>query len=561
MVATTPPASATLVEPATPDGAYSDLGGGRQRAMAVRRPLPPECDGAARGARSSLRCPCNDLGTRCYPRLNDQPRARPRARLSGRAVRAHATPSAPGLRRPPGRAAAVRRDPARRLGRPRRRDPWATPFSSWAFHRAWWDAYGANAHEQTLDRPRPRPTPSRAASRSCRSCTATRSSRPTPLTAPTIRHGDALRADAGRRRPRRRLLRRLVPRRLRDDPRRARRPAGRRRGRRRPSRADAAPPIRTRRRGTSSTCAGCAAATRPPTRSPRPSGAREMREGWTLNVEREDVCPVVDAARRARLRRLPRDARQEGAPRDPAQGPPRRGGGRGRARRLDRPARRPRGLHRPPPDASWGDRRPVPADTRRRPEPGVRPPAVRAVRRRRARCRLAFLTVGGRRDRGRASTSRPADALLYYNAGVDPDARELSPGVVLVDALRPARARARHRAGSTSCAATSRTSTSGARSTSRSSGLAGAATKPTADGRARRAWRPLPRRRSSGRACPAPRAHPRRRGPRDRHERRRPGAPLQPRHPHRPRRATTSRVVVAVGRAAPCASSSGPGSP
>jgi len=28
--------------------------------------------------------------------------------------------------------------------------PWATPFSRWAVHRAWWDAYGANAHEQTL---------------------------------------------------------------------------------------------------------------------------------------------------------------------------------------------------------------------------------------------------------------------------------------------------------------------------------------------------------------------------------------------------------------------------
>ena len=28
--------------------------------------------------------------------------------------------------------------------------PWSTPFSTWAFHRAWWDAYGANAHEETL---------------------------------------------------------------------------------------------------------------------------------------------------------------------------------------------------------------------------------------------------------------------------------------------------------------------------------------------------------------------------------------------------------------------------
>jgi hypothetical protein len=29
-------------------------------------------------------------------------------------------------------------------------NPWATPFSSWPFHRAWWDAFGANAHEETV---------------------------------------------------------------------------------------------------------------------------------------------------------------------------------------------------------------------------------------------------------------------------------------------------------------------------------------------------------------------------------------------------------------------------
>ena len=28
--------------------------------------------------------------------------------------------------------------------------PWATPFARWAVHRAWWDAYGTNAHEQTI---------------------------------------------------------------------------------------------------------------------------------------------------------------------------------------------------------------------------------------------------------------------------------------------------------------------------------------------------------------------------------------------------------------------------
>jgi len=30
------------------------------------------------------------------------------------------------------------------------RTPWATPFARWSFHRAWWDAYGANAHDETL---------------------------------------------------------------------------------------------------------------------------------------------------------------------------------------------------------------------------------------------------------------------------------------------------------------------------------------------------------------------------------------------------------------------------
>jgi CelD/BcsL family acetyltransferase involved in cellulose biosynthesis len=29
-------------------------------------------------------------------------------------------------------------------------NPWATPFSGWAFQRAWWDAYGADAHDETV---------------------------------------------------------------------------------------------------------------------------------------------------------------------------------------------------------------------------------------------------------------------------------------------------------------------------------------------------------------------------------------------------------------------------
>ena len=30
------------------------------------------------------------------------------------------------------------------------RTAYATVFSRWAFHRAWWDGYGASAHEETL---------------------------------------------------------------------------------------------------------------------------------------------------------------------------------------------------------------------------------------------------------------------------------------------------------------------------------------------------------------------------------------------------------------------------
>ena len=45
---------------------------------------------------------------------------------------------------------------------------------------------------------------------------------------------------------------------------------------------------------------------------------------------------------------------------------------------------------------------------------------------------LSFLTVGDRRiAAGDPSRDAPTPG-LYYNAGVDPDARDLSPGVVLI---------------------------------------------------------------------------------------------------------------------------------
>ena len=47
--------------------------------------------------------------------------------------------------------------------------------------------------------------------------------------------------------------------------------------------------------------------------------------------------------------------------------------------------------------------------------------------------RLAFLTVGGRRIAAGIHFEW-GDRILYYNAGVDPDARDLSPGVLMVHA-------------------------------------------------------------------------------------------------------------------------------
>ena len=129
--------------------------------------------------------------------------------------------------------------------------------------------------------------------------------------------------------------------------------------------------------GTSSTSAGSAAATR---RRGAGGRARGRRDRQRLDPQRRarGRVPGRDVAGRPRHRRVPLDPRQEGTPRDPAQGPSGRGRRRGPARGFGRPARRPRRLHRPAPEA-LGRGRPVPADRRRRPEPGVLPPDVRAL--------------------------------------------------------------------------------------------------------------------------------------------------------------------------------------
>ena len=72
-----------------------------------------------------------------------------------------AEPACPGSVKPPSRpvsepapayaeARAFDSVPQATWDRLAARNPWSTPFSAWAFHRAWWDAYGDNAHGQTL---------------------------------------------------------------------------------------------------------------------------------------------------------------------------------------------------------------------------------------------------------------------------------------------------------------------------------------------------------------------------------------------------------------------------
>ena len=179
-------------------------------------------------------------------------------------------------------------DRARGLGRTRGADAVGDAFSSWAFHRAWWDAYAANAHEETLavvpaDAP-PGADPVAIV----------------PAHAPprggalgrAHAHADAPRAgpraDPGRADGQGRLLRSLLPRRLRDDPRGSGRPAGRRRSRPPPTWRVRTPDewdvVDLRRLRCADPAGDHLAAA---------LGALEMANAWTLNVEREDVCPVV----------------------------------------------------------------------------------------------------------------------------------------------------------------------------------------------------------------------------------------------------------------------------
>jgi CelD/BcsL family acetyltransferase involved in cellulose biosynthesis len=307
------------------------------------------------------------------------------------------------------------------------RNPSATPFSEWSFHRAWWDAYGENAHEQTLvvvpaDAPtdgRAEPVaivplmhrhevePSDAATH-----TTMRHGTDTELTpvapdATAIFFGASYHADYAT------IL--VAP-------------------------ADAAKVSVALADYLASPAAGAWDAVdlrRLRCGDPIAEelaaalGAAEIANGWTLNVEREDVCPVVTLPdglgledflstlgkkERHEIRRKVRRASAAGEIRLDDSADP--------LTDLDAFI----DLHQ----KRWG-------------EMGLFPPTIggsqsRTLFRRMFELwgtdgpiRLTFLTVGGRRIAAGIHFETP-DGYLYYNAGVDPDARDLSPGVVMVHA-------------------------------------------------------------------------------------------------------------------------------
>ncbi len=160
-------------------------------------------------------------------------------------------------------------------------------------------------------------------------------------------------------------------------------------------------------------------------------GALEMGEGWTLNVEREDVCPVVtfapDADPESYLATLGKKERHE------IRRKVRRAEASGEVVMVD--STDPLAdldafidLHQ----KRWGVDGLFP-DTRGGEQSRVLFRRLFELFGADGPLRLTFLSVGGRRIAAGVHFET-ADALLYYNAGVDPDARDLSPGVVMINA-------------------------------------------------------------------------------------------------------------------------------
>jgi CelD/BcsL family acetyltransferase involved in cellulose biosynthesis len=328
-------------------------------------------------------------------------------------------------------------------------NPYATPFSTWAFHRAWWDAYGANAHDQTVvivdpsaadpDRPiaiaplmdRHVIEPSDAETHTMLRHADTLPLTPVAATACAVYFGASYHADyatlLAHPNDMARAAAALVDALARD----AVAPT--------PNPDDTthldpwgAIDLRRLRQADPATDALATA-----------FGSREIAEGWTLNVEREDVCPVI---------RIPEGADFDGLLATL---------GKKERHEIRRKVRRAESvgpielvestdpvadldafidLHQ----AKWGDRGlfpPTPGGDQSRRfvrrlfelfgEATADPAAVAAGH---PTVHLGFLTVAGKRIAA-GIHFETGGSVMYYNAGVDPEARELSPGVVLLERL------------------------------------------------------------------------------------------------------------------------------
>jgi CelD/BcsL family acetyltransferase involved in cellulose biosynthesis len=305
------------------------------------------------------------------------------------------------------------------------RTPGATPFSSWAFHRAWWDAYSANAHEETLavvaaDAPpgaapvaivplmhRHEVEPSDALTHTRMRHGRDLALTPVPPTATAVFFGASYHADYAT------ILADPA-----DLPAVAAATADYLAG---PD-ADDWDVVDLRRLRCADPAGDHLAAA---------LGALEMANAWTMNVEREDVCPVVTFPEgidmEGFLSTLGKKERHE------IRRKVRRAQAVGEVRLED--SSRPLDdletfivLHQ----KRWGD-------------DGLFPPTQGGAQSRvfirrlfelfgpDGPLRLTFLTVGGRCVAS-GIHFETADSLLYYNAGVDPDARDLSPGVLMIHA-------------------------------------------------------------------------------------------------------------------------------
>ena len=310
------------------------------------------------------------------------------------------------------------------------RNQWATPFSRWAFHRAWWDAYGAGAHDQTMIvvdpevGPDAEPIgivplmhrhevePADGSTQTTLRHGSTVELTPVPPTAKAVFFGASYHADYAT------VL--TGPTEL---PAVAEALADALAG---PLGTDAEHPepwdvVDLRRlRCADPTAEELAVA----------FGRHEATDGWTLNLEREDVCPVATIPAGVGglddfLATLGKKERHE----------------------IRRKLRRAEGVGEialaPSADPladldvfidlhqrKWGDRGLFP------PTPGGH--ASRVFIRRLFEnfgadgpARLCFLTIGGRRVAA-GITFEEGDTVAYYNAGVDPAARDLSPGVLMI---------------------------------------------------------------------------------------------------------------------------------